>query len=145
MGAFQPGVKFLGAESPITCGDSQHVHDAVAIFVRCPQVGRIVGHDKHATAVEGRLCLLDHIGGLRDWCCWRVCAGSMRYPDGGGLSAEGRARREELRLQAAQMSGQGERRSMSEADYAGLITAAHHQLQDPLIVIWDNLNTPSAR
>ena len=35
----------------------------------------------------------------------------------------------------------GERRSMSEADYAGLIAAAHHQLQNPLIVIWDNLNT----
>ena len=35
----------------------------------------------------------------------------------------------------------GERRSMSEAGYAGLIAAAHHQLQAPLIVIWDNLNT----
>jgi putative transposase len=35
----------------------------------------------------------------------------------------------------------GERRSMSEADYAGLITAAHYQLQAPLIVVWDNLNT----
>jgi hypothetical protein len=35
----------------------------------------------------------------------------------------------------------GERRSMSEADYAGLITAAHHELHDPLIVIRDNLNT----
>jgi hypothetical protein len=35
----------------------------------------------------------------------------------------------------------GERRSMSEADYASLIAAAHHQLQNPLIVIWDNLNT----
>ena len=31
----------------------------------------------------------------------------------------------------------GERRSMSEADYAGLITAAHYQLQAPLIVVWD--------
>jgi transposase len=31
----------------------------------------------------------------------------MRYSDGGGLSAEGRARREKLRLQAAQMFGQG--------------------------------------
>jgi transposase len=31
----------------------------------------------------------------------------MRYPDGGGLSAEGRSRREKLRLQAAQMFGQG--------------------------------------
>lgn len=35
----------------------------------------------------------------------------------------------------------GERRSMSEADYAGLITAAHQQLHAPVILCWDNLNT----
>jgi putative transposase len=35
----------------------------------------------------------------------------------------------------------GERRSMSEADYAHLVTAAHNQLQAPVILIWDNLNT----
>ena len=35
----------------------------------------------------------------------------------------------------------GERRSMPEAGYAGLITAAHQQLHAPVIVIWDNLNT----
>ena len=35
----------------------------------------------------------------------------------------------------------GERRSMSEDDYAGLIAAAHQQLQAPVILIWDNLNT----
>ena len=35
----------------------------------------------------------------------------------------------------------GERRSMSEADYASLIAAAHQQLQAPVILIWDNLNT----
>ncbi len=35
----------------------------------------------------------------------------------------------------------GERRSMSEAGYAGLITAAHSQLHAPVILIWDNLNT----
>ena len=35
----------------------------------------------------------------------------------------------------------GERRSMSEADYAGLIAAAHRRLQAPVILIWDNLNT----
>ena len=36
----------------------------------------------------------------------------------------------------------GERRSMSEADYAAPdLTAAHHQLQAPLILCWDNLNT----
>jgi len=31
----------------------------------------------------------------------------MRYPDGGGLTAEGRVRREKVRLQAAQMFKQG--------------------------------------
>jgi hypothetical protein len=35
----------------------------------------------------------------------------------------------------------GERRSMSEADYAVLVTAAHQHLSAPLILIWDNLNT----
>lgn len=35
----------------------------------------------------------------------------------------------------------GERQSMSEADYAELITAAHRTLAAPLIVIWDNLPT----
>jgi len=35
----------------------------------------------------------------------------------------------------------GERRSMSEADYAALVTAAHHELHAPLILCWDNLNT----
>ena len=35
----------------------------------------------------------------------------------------------------------GERRSMSEADYASLVTAAHNQLQAPVILVWDNLNT----
>ena len=35
----------------------------------------------------------------------------------------------------------GERRSLSEADYAELITAAHTQLHAPVILCWDNLNT----
>ena len=35
----------------------------------------------------------------------------------------------------------GERRSMSEADYATLITAAHQELKAPVILIWDRLNT----
>ena len=34
----------------------------------------------------------------------------------------------------------GERRSLSEADYAP-ITAAHNQLHAPVILCWDNLNT----
>ena len=39
----------------------------------------------------------------------------------------------------------GERRSMSEADYAGLIAAAHHQLHAPVILIWDNLKCATMR
>jgi hypothetical protein len=39
----------------------------------------------------------------------------------------------------------GERRSMSEADYASLVTAAHNQLHSPVILVWDNLNTHQRR
>jgi transposase len=35
----------------------------------------------------------------------------------------------------------GERRSFAEADYAGLLDAAHQQLGGPIVLIWDNLNT----
>ena len=35
----------------------------------------------------------------------------------------------------------GERRSMSEADYAALVNAAHRTLNAPVVLIWDNLNT----
>lgn len=38
---------------------------------------------------------------------WQVYAGGMRYPDGGGLSARGRVRREAVRLQAAAWFAQG--------------------------------------
>jgi putative transposase len=30
---------------------------------------------------------------------------------------------------------------MPEADYAGLITAAHQELKAPVILVWDRLNT----
>jgi hypothetical protein len=39
----------------------------------------------------------------------------------------------------------GDRPSMSEADYAHLVTAAHHALNAPVIVVWDNLNTHRSR
>ena len=35
----------------------------------------------------------------------------------------------------------GDRASMSEADYAALVTAAHHALKAPVVLVWDNLNT----
>jgi hypothetical protein len=45
-----------------------------------------------------------------------------------------------FRLRASRRR-KGERASMSEADYAALVTAAHRYLQAPVILIWDNLNT----
>jgi putative transposase len=39
----------------------------------------------------------------------------------------------------------GERSSLSEADYAHLITAAHRALNAPVIVVWDNLSTHRSR
>ncbi|WP_447005158.1 transposase [Saccharothrix isguenensis] len=35
----------------------------------------------------------------------------------------------------------GERRSFAETDYAALLDAAHQQLDGPIVLIWDNLNT----
>jgi putative transposase len=35
----------------------------------------------------------------------------------------------------------GRRASMSEAGYAALVTAAHHALNAPVVLVWDNLNT----
>jgi transposase len=34
-----------------------------------------------------------------------------------------------------------ERRSFSERDYIALIDAAHQQLDGPIVLVWDNLNT----
>ena len=52
------------------------------------------------------------MGDCLAWCggdrsCWRGYYGGMRYPDGGGLTAAGRARREKVRLQAAEWFAEG--------------------------------------
>jgi DDE superfamily endonuclease len=39
----------------------------------------------------------------------------------------------------------GSRASMSEADYAALVTAAHRALNAPVVLVWDNLNTHRSR
>jgi hypothetical protein len=39
----------------------------------------------------------------------------------------------------------GDRASMSEADYAALVTAAHRALNAPIVLVWDNLNTHRSR
>jgi putative transposase len=35
----------------------------------------------------------------------------------------------------------GERRSFAETDYIAMLDAAHQQLDGPIVLIWDNLNT----
>ena len=39
----------------------------------------------------------------------------------------------------------GQRKGLTEADYARLLDAAHQQLAGPLVVVWDNLNTHVSR
>jgi putative transposase len=34
-----------------------------------------------------------------------------------------------------------EHKGFTEADYAGLLRAAHHELRAPIVVVWDGLNT----
>ena len=47
----------------------------------------------------------------RDGCWWPRYVGGMRHPDGGGLTAEERDRREQVRLAAADLiaAGAGDR------------------------------------
>jgi hypothetical protein len=93
----------------------------------------------------------------------------MRYPDGGGLDAAERARREQVRRTAAEFieagasdrevvqsfrvtrvpapapadlpRAQDPRKGFTGTDCAQLLDAAHQQLACPLVVIWDNLTT----
>ena len=67
--------------------------------------------------------------------------GSGRVSVAGLVCLKPRARSHLFYRMRIHRGRKGERRSMSEADYAGLIAAAHHQLKAPLIVVWDNLNT----
>src|SRR5215470_12845458 len=50
--ALEPGVEFLGAEPAVTAGDPQRIHDAVAIRVRCPQLGRVIRHGSHVSKAD---------------------------------------------------------------------------------------------
>jgi DDE superfamily endonuclease len=37
------------------------------------------------------------------------------------------------------------RKGFTETDYARLLDAAHQQLGGPIVLVWDNLNTPASR
>jgi transposase len=41
--------------------------------------------------------------------------------------------------------GRAARKGFTEADYARLLDAAHHQLGGPIVLVWDNLNTHTSR
>jgi DDE superfamily endonuclease len=45
------------------------------------------------------------------------------------------------RVHRSRAPGKDQRKGFTEADYAQLLDAAHHQLGGPLVVVWDNLNT----
>jgi hypothetical protein len=51
----------------------------------------------------------------------------------GGLGPRHRTSRRPFYRARTHRGRKGERRSMSEADYAGLVTAAHNQLHAPVI------------
>jgi hypothetical protein len=100
-------------------------------------------------------------------------AGVMRYPDGGGLTAQERARREQVRVTGGSNKrvslaaliavrpgcrprlicrvhhgrrSRGDRRKgFTEADYARLPDDAHQQPGGPLVVVRDGLNTHVSR
>jgi putative transposase len=43
------------------------------------------------------------------------------------------------------LGGRTARKGFTEADYARLLDAAHHQLGGPIVLVWDNLNTHTSR
>ena len=49
------------------------------------------------------------------------------------------------RVHRSRGRGNDRRKGFTEADYAGLLDAAHQQLGGPLVVVWDNLNTHVSR
>jgi transposase len=73
----------------------------------------------------------------------------VRVPAGGsgrisiaGLVATKPGRAPRLIYRTRRYRGRkGEQKGFAEADYAALFDAAHQQLGDPLVVVWDNLNT----
>jgi hypothetical protein len=72
----------------------------------------------------------------------RVCGkGSGRVSVAGLVCLKAGARDRLFYRVRVHRGRKGERRSMSEADYAGLITAAHQKLKAPVILVWDRLNT----
>ena len=84
----------------------------------------------------------------------------MRYPDGGGLDARERARRERVRLTRPGTTGRARliyrthldcgsgkyrRKSFAETEYARLLDGAHQELGGAIVLVWDNLPAHTSR
>ncbi len=48
------------------------------------------------------------------------------------------------RVHRRRAGGKDRRKGFTETGYASLLDAAHQQLGGPLVVVWDNLNTPTS-
>ena len=117
--------------------------------------GRDLGEGTRLAAATGAwICFEDEAGQnlrppkARTWArrgrtpVVRVCGkGPGRVPVAGLVCLKPGARGHLFYRVRVHRGRKGERRSMSEADYAGLIAAAHGKLHAPVILIWDNLNT----
>lgn len=72
----------------------------------------------------------------------KVCAkGSGRVSIAALLAVRPGARARLLFTLREHRGRKGERKSLSERDYARLLDSAHRQLRAPILLIWDNLNT----
>ncbi len=85
----------------------------IALLYGEPDSGPTAGTPEFMEMLTGvELSGLSQLVTALSWCpgdrsCWRGYHGGMRYPDGGGLSAAGRVRREKVRLQAAEWFAEG--------------------------------------
>ena len=49
------------------------------------------------------------------------------------------------RTRAGRRHGKDQRKGFTETDYARLLDAAHQQLNGPVVLVWDGLNTHTSR
>jgi DDE superfamily endonuclease len=49
------------------------------------------------------------------------------------------------RTRTGRRHGKDQRKGFTETDYARLLDAAHQQLNGPVVLVWDNLNTHVSR
>jgi putative transposase len=66
----------------------------------------------------------------------RLVRGSARLP------ARRRARTAAIHRCIVYHGRKGQKKGFDENDYIRLLDAAHEQLRGPIVLVWDNINTP---